>query len=221
MLGVSLNQRDRVDTESLAPKRRNPFGRLSMGHLAVALAAILAFVANVALLRSQDESVPVVVAARSIGPGQTIMVDDLTTTRINADSGLLSMLVSSTDGLVGRVSARSLAEGELVGASDLLETLTSSNLSSMAIPIDAARAAGGSIRVGDRVDVVDVVDGVATYVVRDAPVTAVSESGTGALSVGAESFLVVGLDSDQVLAVAQAIDDGRVDIVVTTGAGDG
>jgi hypothetical protein len=69
---------------------------------------------------------------------------------------------------------------------------------------------------------VDVDDqGVAAYVVGDAPVLAISEQATGALAGSGGRHIVVGLDKDQVLAVAEAIADGEVDVVVATGAGDG
>ena len=214
-------KRETPDRASPAGPRR-PSRRLSLGHLAVAVAAILAFVANVAFLRSMDDSVSVVVAARQVSAGSPIGAGDLTTARLRADSTVLAGLVMSMDGLTGRIARRDLAAGELVGDADLLSSAAPDGLRSMALPIDPAHAAGGSIRVGDRVDLVDVDDqGVAAYVVGDAPVLAISEQATGALAGSGGRHIVVGLDKDQVLAVAEAIADGEVDVVVVTGAGDG
>lgn len=197
--------------------------RLSIGHFAVGVAAVLAFVANLAFLRSQDDSTPVVVAAREIAAGEAVAVGDLTLTRVRAEAGILSTLLTSVEGVEGRVAARPITAGELVGTSDLLDQAAPGGLASMAVPIDPAHAAGGLIRVGDRVDVVDVgKDGAAVYVVRDAPVLSVADEGTAALAgTGGGRHLVVGLDDEQVLAVARAIADGQVDVVVTTGTGDG
>lgn len=192
--------------------------RWSIGHLAVAVAAILAFVANLAFLRSGDDATAVVVAARTIEAGDVVDRDDLTTTMLRADSATLATLLTTPEGLEGRVARRSLGEGELVGAGDLLAG-PADGLASMSVPIDPAHASGGVLRVGDRVDVVDVdEEGVASYVVRDVPVLAVSQASTGALAGVGNDFLVLGLEEEAVLPVAEAIADGEVDVVVTTGA---
>lgn len=208
--------------EAEAPVRRGRVRRFSLGHLAVAVGAVLALVANLAFMQSIDDSVDVVVAARPVAAGEVITAGDLTTVRMRTEAHVLAGLVTSTEGLDGRIARRDLADGELIGQADLLGTAAPGGLSSMAIPIDPAHAAGGIIRVGDRVDVVDVNrDGVAAYVVRDAPVIGISAESGGALAVSGRDHLVLGLDSDQVLAVAAAIADGEVDIVVTTGSGSG
>jgi Flp pilus assembly protein CpaB len=199
--------------------RRSPLRRFSLGHIAVVVAAILAFVANVAFLRSRDDATAVLVAARPIVAGETVGPDDLTTTRLRAEPSVMSTLLMSIDGVDGRVARRSLAPGEMVGAGDLLTAAAPGGMASMAVPMDPAHAAGGTIRVGDRVDIVDVdPDGVAGYIVRDAPVLSVSEERVGALAGSSNRHVVIGLFDDEVLAVAEAIADGKVDIVVTTGS---
>lgn len=203
--------------ETLRTRRRWP----SLGHLAVAVAAILAFVANMAFLRSRDDMTRVVVAARPIQAGETIETADLTTTEVRADAGILATLLTSLEGLEGRVARRSLAPGELVGAADLLTGASPDGLVSMSVPTDKAHAAGGMIRVGDRVDVIDVDDaGKAGFVVRNVPVIAVSSESTGAFVGGDEGYVVLGLERSDTLRLAEAIADGRVDIVVTTGVAD-
>lgn len=199
--------------------RHRRMRRWSIGHLAVALAAVLAFVANIAFLRATDDAVPVVVAARAIEAGETIGAGDLTTTRLRADAGVMATLLTTTEGIDGRVARRPLTEGELVGEADLLTGAAGPGRGSMAIPIDPSHAAGGRIRVGDRVDVVDVVgDGTAAYVARDVPVLAVDLPTTGALAAAGRSHVVLGVDESQVLALAEAVADGEVDVIVTTGA---
>ena len=194
--------------------------RWSVGHLAVALAAVLAFVANLAFLRSADDTVAVVTAGRAIEAGDVIGPGDLTTTRIAADAGVLATLLTSLEGMEGRVAARRLMAGELVGAGDLLASAAPSGLASMALPIDPAHAAGGMIRPGDRVDLIDVQNGVGRFVARDVPVLTAPSDGSGPLG-SSGRYLVVGVSEDQVLAVAEAIDDGHIDVVVTTGAAGG
>lgn len=196
--------------------------RLSVGHLAVAVAAILAFVANLAFLRSQDDTTLVMVAARDVAAGDTLTAADLGTARVKAEGALLSSLVTSPDSLEGKVAARPIMSGSLIAGTDVLDRVSPDGLASMAVPIDPAHAAGGLIRVGDRVDLVDVTrESGAAYVIRDAPVLSISEARSGALAAGGGEHLVIGVTSDQVLAVAEAIADGSVDVVVTTGVDGG
>ena len=200
--------------------RRRP-RRPSVGHLAVVVAALLAFAANIAYLRSLDDSVPVVVAAVPIEAGRIVEPSDLATISIRADQQLLGTLWSTTEGLDGSVARRSIGAGELVGRQDLLPTMTPDGLRAMAVPIDPAHAVGGTIRVGDRVDLVDVDDqGVASFVVRNVEVVEVSAESSGALS-GGGRHIVIATSEDDVLAVVGAIADGRVDVVLATGAAGG
>ena len=165
--------------------------RPSVGHLAVVVAALLAFAANIAYLRSLDDSIPVVVAAVPIEAGRMVHVSELTTISIRADQDLLGNLWTTTEGLDGSVARRSLDAGELVGRRDLLQSVAPGGLRAMALPIDPAHAAGGTIRVGDRVDLVDVDDqGIASFVVRNVEVVEVSAESSGALS-GASRHIVI------------------------------
>ncbi len=205
-----------------ASSRARRLPRLSLGHVAVALAALLAFVANVALLRSHDDTTSVVVAARVIEPGELVQVADLGMARVRGDASVMAGLLTSLDGLEGRVARRRLEAGELIGSRDLLTEPAPRGLRSMAVPVSPAHAAGGAIRVGDRVDLVDVgSDGVAAYVVRGAPVISVSTGETGALTSSIREHIVIGVGAQEALAVAAAIEDGAIDVIVTTGSDSG
>lgn len=202
--------------------RRPRLRRLSVGHLAVAVTAILAFIANLAFLRSLDHSQPVVVAARAVAAGQVLQAADLGTAPVNAEAAVFDSLFTAPESLVGLVAGRPLEPGALITRADVLGQANPAGLASMALPIDPAHAAGGLVRIGDRVDVVDVTrDGGATYVLRDAPVLAVSEGGSGSLAPTGGEHLVVGVTAEQAIAVAEAIADGAVDVIVTTGVGGG
>ena len=84
--------------ETLRTRRRRP----SLGHLAVAVAAILAFVANMAFLRSRDDMTRVVVAARPIQAGETIETAEHAPTGARAAGGPLAPVPPSLDGRGGR-----------------------------------------------------------------------------------------------------------------------
>ena len=74
----------------------------------------------------------------------------------------------------------------------------------MSIPVAIEHAAGARIVVGDRVDVITVVDGVARFVATDLAVIAHADTETGGLSTRAY-HLTVAVDDDQALALAEAI----------------
>ena len=193
-----------------------------MGHMAVSVAAILAFVANVAFLRASDSALTVVASARDLPAGHVVGDGDFTTTQVQADESVLSTLITAPEGLQGRVVRTPLARGSLVSRTDLLVPTTPDGLVSMSVPISPAHAGGGTIRVGDIVSVVDVgPDDVAAYVVRGVPVVAVSEVGSGALGVSGSDHVVLAVDESDVLALAEAIADESVDVIVTTGSVDG
>lgn len=196
--------------------------RFSLGHVAVVAAAALAFVANVAFLRTTDDAVSVVAVARDLPAGHVVTAADLTTADVRVDASVLSTLLTSDDGLVGRVLRTDLAAGSLVGSGDLLAEAAPDGRRAMGLPISPAHAAGGALRTGDVVDVVDVGDdGAARYVVRGAHVVGVADDVGGALSVPGGDHVVLAVEEADVLPIAEAIADGEVDLVVTTGSTDG
>lgn len=204
------------------PRRRNPLGRLSAGHVLVGLAAVLAFIANIVVLRAQDETAAVWVAATDLEAGRVLSGEDLRVEQLAATPDVLAGLVAAETPIDGQVLARPVPAGTLIGATDVRPEAAPAGLRAMSIPVPVEHAAGGTIRVGDLVDVVDVDQaGVPRFVVTKAPVIGVSTAGTGALTGGGGHHLVVGLDSDGVLAVAAAIADDHVEVVLSTGAADG
>jgi hypothetical protein len=87
----------------------------------------------------------------------------------------------------------------------------------MSIPIDVSRAAGGTIAVGDRVDVIAVDDGVAAFVVVDIEVVSIAADSAGALR-SSDHHLVVAIDANQALALAEAMAAGDINVIRSTGA---
>lgn len=209
-----------TETPSTAPSRGSGglLGRLSLGHLAVALAALLAFVANVAFLRAQDDMVGVVALSRAVSAGSTVTAADLSMVEVAADGMVIQGLFRDSEGVVGQVATRNLAVGSLVGQNDVLAHLAPPGMKTMAIPVSPAHAAGGLLRVGDMIDIVDVGAEGATHVVRGASVLAVPASDTRLGSAGPD-HVVIGVMDDDVLAIAQAIADGEVDIVIAGASG--
>jgi Flp pilus assembly protein CpaB len=185
----------------------------------VVLAAALAFATNLMVLRNQDETRQVAVAATDLAAGRPVAIGHFRAVEVDVSDELFLTLVpwAQVANLVGSVPAHPLPAGELIRASDLRDPSASAGLRSMSIPIDAEHAVGGDVSPGDRIDLILVQDEGATYVLVGAEVMAVSDSARGALSV--DSFhITVAVDARQALAVASAIRDGRIEVVRSTGA---
>ncbi|MEX0864641.1 MAG: RcpC/CpaB family pilus assembly protein [Acidimicrobiia bacterium] len=201
------------------PAGRTSRRRLSASHMLVALAVVLAFVLNILALQDRSASSLVAVADQPIAAGAVFMPDMVRLTPIDAGFEGLGSMVGEDDltGYAGWIVQRAVAEGGVIEVSVLAEPATSSGLRSMSIPIDASRAAGGTIAVGDRVDVIAVDDGVAAFVVVDIEVVSVAADGAGALR-SSDHHLVVAVDATQALALAEAMAVGDIDVIRSTGA---
>ncbi|HUH08238.1 MAG TPA: RcpC/CpaB family pilus assembly protein [Egibacteraceae bacterium] len=184
-------------------------------------AALVALVANYGVLRSQDDTARVAVAAIELRPGAVLTSASFAFTDIDADDALLATLLEPdrAAAMVGSIASASLRPGDLIRAGDLVEPAAPSQRRAMSIPVEPARAVGGQLRSGDRVDVIEVRDGAASYVVTDAEVLAVADPGgaRGLSGLGAFS-ITVAVDDAAALRLAAAIQADRVQIVRSTGS---
>jgi Flp pilus assembly protein CpaB len=180
---------------------------------------ILAFGLNYLALKSRDAQILVGVAAVPISEGSSLTADVVKFVPLAADFEAIGTLLleNELDDVEGRIFARSIPMGGLVDDSALVEAGAEDGHRAMSIPVAIEHAAGARIVVGDRVDVITVVDGVARYVATDLAVYAHADIETGGLSTGAY-HLTVAVDDDQALALAEAIASGSVEIVRSTGA---
>lgn len=194
--------------------------RLSAGHLLVVLAAIVAFVANLAVLRGQDERVEVLVAARDLPAGATLQPGDLRPESVPAEAARLGAFLAADRpaAIEGMVVTRPLPAGVPVADRDLRSAAAPSRMRSMSIPVDRERAVGGDIAVGDRVDVIHVDDGAPGFVLSGAEVVGVSSGNDSALGSASAYWVVVAVDAEGALRLAAALAGGGVDLVRSTGA---
>jgi Flp pilus assembly protein CpaB len=204
------------------PRRRRVTSRLSAGHVVMIVAGLMAALANLAVIRSGSETVPVLVAREDIPLGATVTADQLRTVDARLDAGVLATLVLPGDvaagGLDGQVTATTIPAGSPVRRTDLRPAATSEpGLRRMAVPVRREAAVGGALAVDDRIDVIQVVDGIPRYVVADARVLAVPESGTGALGATGSFYVTIGVDTDTALCLSAAIEAGGLTIVLSTG----
>lgn len=204
------------------PRRRSRVGRVSRAAALTWLAGTLAFVLSASVLRDRAERVEVLVAARDIPAGTELTTGMVRSIELDADSPLATTFVLSGRLRAGMVVRGVVVKGSPIRTADLVEAADGDRLRSMSIQVDRAQAVGGDLAVGDRIDVIHVVDGTPTYVVAGVQVidVASSQNSRGLTGSGAAGgfFVVVRVDARQALALAGAMDNGGVQVIRSTGA---
>src|SRR5215207_5246790 len=158
-------------TSHAAPRRH---GRFSRGHLLMATAGIVGVVLSFAVLRAREGETAALVAAHEIRAGETITASDFRATRVTLTPEVLATVARVDDRarLGGRIAGSTIAAGELVTTRTLRRRAAPHGLRAMSIPIDPARAVGGRLAAGDRVDVLFAGQQAVSIIVADAPVLA-------------------------------------------------
>jgi Flp pilus assembly protein CpaB len=203
--------------------RRELASRVSTGHVVMMLAGALGVLLTLTVLRSADDTSPVLVASHDLAPGTVLDDASFHVARVHADGAILATLYASDqlDALRGRVVTSVVHEGELVAHTSIAERDGKSSARTMSFPIPRSRAVAGKLEAGDRIDVlaVDHDTGRAGYVVTGAEVVSAESRSSGALS-GASDDITVSLVVDPVSApaLAAAVDSGTLMLVRSTGA---
>lgn len=205
-----------------APRpRRRLASRLSAGHVAMLTAALLAVVLNYSALRAHDHVVRVAVAARDIPAGAPLGADALRFVDARLDEEVLATMidVERAAEVDGWIATATLTRGELVRASDVQAPSAPRAQRAMSVPVDPEHAVAGALRRGDRVDVIEVRDGTAAYLLTDAEVLAVpsrdQRSGLGALN---PFSITLAVDDATALELAAGARAGSLDVVRSTGS---
>jgi len=216
MASLSATARDTGPSHS---KRRRPRRRLSTSHVLIGVVAVLAFVLNLLVLQDRGSTVLVAVADRHIAEGSALTADSLRLVPVDADFDALESMVleEHISDFEGWIATRSLEAGDLVLNSEIIEPGMTSGMRTMSLPVDPEHAAGGSLVVGDRIDVISVVDGDARFVVANVRVTGVAASESGSFS-SSSYYVVVGVEGHQALLLAKALEDGPLEVIRATGA---
>ena len=205
-----------VSTAKVA--KRSPFSRLSFGHVVMISAGLLAFMLNVLVLRSKDETVEVSVAAQSIAAGSRLRVEDIGYRSIAAGGPFVDrvLLPGAIEPLVGHIVIRDIDSGDPLLADDLRAAAAPDGGRAMNIPVPPDQAVGAALFVGDRVDVIGVDDAGSHFVARAIEVLHVA-LGSGRPS-GDRFGVTVAVSDQEALAIAAAIDGGSVHLVRATGS---
>jgi Flp pilus assembly protein CpaB len=194
---------------------------MSAGHLIMLIAAIVAVLLNYTALRARDDSVRVGVAAVELRAGETVNGSSFDFVDVRADDVLLATLVTpdAVAAFDGHVVTTTIPPGSLVRHSDLQAPSAPQAQRAMSIPIDPEHAVAGALRVGDRVDVIEVVNRTASYLITDAEILDVPAVSTGGIAANLRSFSVtVAVDDETALRLAVAIRSGQLEIVRSTGS---
>ena len=212
-----------------APGRRGLSRRVTAGHVFPVVLASLAAVATLAALKDRSATVAVAVARTDIAAGSPISAGQLTWEKVSANS------VLAGHGLIGRgqlgageTAAVSIPAGQPITTAELAMGGAALGLGSMSIDVPPARADGGGIHAGDRVDVISTGNGPATYVATNLLVLAVAQAGSGSVfgaSNAGAYFVTVAVDRTTALAIATAQGassaggSGGIEVVRSTGEG--
>ncbi len=204
-----------------APTARSARHRPSLSHIAIALAALLAFGLNFLALQNRDATSLVAIADAPIPEGAPFSSDLVRLVPIAADFEGIDHLIVEADlgGLEGWIVGRSVARDELIDRSIVIRPGARDGLRTMSIPVPVEHAAGATLVVGDRVDVISMLGEEPAFVAVDLEVVSIAETSQGALSGVGLYHVVVAVTSEDALALARAIDDGSIEIVRSTGAG--
>ncbi len=211
-----------------AAPHRSAFSRVR-GSLA--LAVVFAVLAGLFYLVAANghSGVQVAVASRDLRVGETIDAGAVSYVDVSGSKALLATLLRPQDmaSVQGFVLTHAVVKDAAVGRGDVVPAGAGSQARSMSIPVDAEHAAGGTIQVGDTVDVIDGGDNgsAPSFAATGVQVVGVSRPSTGALGGGStKSFIAVALpdgpqpDGQAALRLAAAIDHAKVEVVRSTGA---
>lgn len=184
------------------------------------LAGLLALLFNLAVLRSNQQTVEIAVAAADLRAGATLIQQQIVVREVPADEVLTARMLLADDAAVGvgRILIRPVERGAPILLSDLRSADDNDGRRAMSVPIEQSRSVAGGLSVGDRVDVILVVDGIAAFVATDLEVIDIPTGDGNALGVGsgyAPTLAVTDIDS---LRIAAALDAGVVHLIRATGA---
>jgi Flp pilus assembly protein CpaB len=186
------------------------------------VAGLLGVVLTLSILREPDEGQRVLVAADDLEPGTVIDPNAVRAEQIDASASVLASAYTddAIDALEGQVVTVPISKGALVARDAVRPRAAGAAARSMSFPLPKARALGGALEAGDRVDVLAVRDGgsEASYVMTDAEVVDVDGAGGGPLGTPDELIITLAVGADDALLLAGALEAGPVTLVRSTGS---
>lgn len=204
-------------------KRRSalPTGRAVVGGFLVALAALGIFAAYSSA--TTGPTTTYVVARRDLPIGTRLTADDLTSLPMELPDVVARDAAFATEGpLVGATTVGPVRRGELVQAGDVVEKRSGPGELEVSFELETARALAGTLRPGERVDVLATFGaGGDTYtvtVVRQALVLETGRDGGGLAGSDTDVISLSVPTSDEAMALTHAVNAGKVTLVRSTGS---
>lgn len=210
----------RVGGRPLPRRVALPTSRAIVGGFLVALSALGIFTAY--SRAATGPTTRYVVARHDIAAGARLSADDLVLLPMALPEVVVEAAVfAREDAVVGATAVGPIRRGELVEAGDVVRKQSAPEELELSFSIDMARALAGTLRAGERVDVLATFgSGAETYtvtVVRQARVLH-SQSDRSALATSAVVLSLALSTSDEALALTHALNAGEVTLVRSTGS---
>ena len=192
-----------------------------LGGLLIAAAAVVVFAAAISASKTHDQSY--IVAARSLAAGSVIGPGDTTTAGFRLPAAAAAGAFRQEAPLIGRSVAVGVQPGQLIESSMLTQGGVA-KLRPVSVPVDADSLA--ALATGQEVDVLSTpasgatasspAPSAVTLVLRGATLLSIGRTGSGLLSGGSGSTVVVTLgvsDLSQAEQVVQAAHTGTVELL--------
>jgi len=191
-----------------------------VGALLVAVAAVGTFAAWSA--SNHRPSSRYVVATHAVAAGTVLGADDIKTVAIDLPGAQASRSFSDVGALVHGVTLGPLETGELVQSGNVLPPHGAKPRPEFSFGIDAERAVAGSLRSGDRIDILVTygtgAGSVTQLVSPHAYVLSVDGGVRNGLSDARRQVLTVALaESDDILALTNAVRAGEISVARSSG----
>lgn len=186
------------------------------------LLMLVAFVGGQRLLADARTTVGFWSAARDLPRGTEFTSSDLVLTHVQLPDHVAERYVPSSDLLEGAVTERAVSSGELIPREWVASDARGTPGREMTLPVPPEHAVGGSLQVGDIVDVYatfspESADARTTLVARGIEVQAVVEAGGLVLDEQAKVGITVAVSPEEATRLAFAIRTADIDVVRVVG----
>jgi hypothetical protein len=203
----------------IRPRRNLPGSRAVAGGLLVGLAAIGLFAAYAGM--NGGPSASYVVTARPISPGTRIQLADLAMEPIDLPAKVSERAFSDPSVLVGATAVTKLEAGELVQPSAVVAKAGDEPGRELSFPVERGHLSM-SLEEGERVDLLATFgsgnESFTTVVLQDAQVVSIERAKAGLGDNGTAVVAVIANDLRDEIALAHAIQQGKLTVVRATGA---
>lgn len=195
--------------------------RIDMRVVVGLLLFTVGILATSGLIRQAQERTPVLVATRTLEPGDTIQEGDLRVAEVGLSPGVASIPADRLETLVGQVLTAPVENGQIMtpGALSSAPSLAPGEVA-ISIGVPPQHAVAGNLKAGDRVRLLATEDpgrptARTSVLLSDVRVVAVHQEDAPA----ADPTLTVtlGVAADDATAVAQSANSGVLDLVLQPG----